>query len=370
MDENKLWQIAFNHLISFNFNQYNLLLKYFGNFKEAFYAHSSDLRLAGLREKTIEQLLLKRKAFNLCEKLEFINKENISVCFYEDPNYPIFLKNIFSPSPLLYYRGNLNIDWKMSLSVVGARNYSYYGERIINNFIPKLVEKSINIISGLALGIDSLAHTRSIESGGQTVAVLGSGIDDESIYPFQNKKLFYDIIANNGLVLSEFCPRTKPVSFNFPQRNRIIAGLSMSTLVVEAGEKSGSLITANQALEEGRNVLVFPGDVYNYNFIGANNLIKNGAYLINNLDDICQFFLLGQNNINQKEKENDFTKKFDNSQNKLELDILKILKKGACHVDRVIELTGANISEISAILMVWEIGGVIKDLGGKNYILA
>lgn len=370
MNENKLWQIAFNHLISFNFNQYNLLLKYFGNFKEAFYAHSSDLRLAGLREKTIEQLLLKRKAFNLCEKLEFINKENISVCFYEDPNYPIFLKNIFSPPPLLYYRGNLNIDWKMSLSVVGARNHSYYGERIINNFIPKLVEKSINIISGLALGIDSLAHTRSIESGGQTVAVLGSGIDDDSIYPFQNKKLFYDIIANNGLVLSEFCPKTKPVSFNFPQRNRIIAGLSMSTLVVEAGEKSGSLITANQALEEGRNVLVFPGDVYNYNFIGANNLIKNGAYLINNLDDICQFFLSGQNNINQKEKENDFIKKFDNSQNKLELDILKILKKGACHVDRVIELTGANISEISAILMVWEIGGVIKDLGGKNYILA
>ncbi|HOZ53401.1 MAG TPA: DNA-processing protein DprA [bacterium] len=292
MDENKLWQIAFNHLISFNFNQYNLLLKYFGNFKEAFYAHSSDLRLAGLKEKTIEQLILKRKTFNLWEGLKFINKENISVCFYEDPDYPIFLKNIFSPPPLLYYRGNLNIDWKMSLSVVGARNHSYYGEKIINSFIPQLVKKSINIVSGLALGIDSLAHVRSIENSGQTVAVLGSGLDNGSIYPYKNKKLFYDIIDNNGLVLSEFCPKTKPLSFNFPQRNRIIAGLSMSTLVIEAGEKSGSLITANQALEEGRNVLVFPGDVCGRSFVGSNNLIKNGAYLVNNTDDIYQFYVV------------------------------------------------------------------------------
>jgi len=290
MDENKIWQIAFNHLISFNFNQYSLLLKYFGNFKEAFYAHSSDLRLAGLRGKTIEQLLLKRKTFNLCEKLGLINKENISVCFYEDSNYPIFLKNIFSPPPLLYYRGNLNIDWKMSLSVVGARNHSYYGEKIINSFIPQLIKKSINIVSGLALGIDSLAHIRSIENSGQTIAVLGSGIDENSVYPYRNKELFYNIIANNGLVLSEFCPKTKPISFNFPQRNRIISGLSMSTLVIEAGEKSGSLITANQALEEGRNVLVFPGDVCGCSFIGSNNLIKNGAYLVSDIDDICQFF--------------------------------------------------------------------------------
>lgn len=372
MNENKIWQIAFNYLIGFSFNQYKLLSKYFSNFKEAYQAKYCDLRLAGLRTKTIDSFILARKNFNLMEELQFIKKENISVCFYDDEDYPIFLKKIYSPPPLFYYRGALNIDWEMSLSVVGSRNCSYYGERVIDNFIPLLVSEGISIISGLALGIDSLAHSRTIKSGGQTIAVLGSGLDRASIYPFQNKRLFEDIINNRGLVLSEFSPRTKPLAFNFPQRNRIIAGLSTSTLVVEAGEKSGSLITARQALEEGRNVLVFPGDIYNYNFIGANNLIKNGAYLINNIEDVLQHFSLYKDKLNlnsKKEIKDDFFKKKNVSYNELELIILRILKKGVCHVDKIIELSKANISDISANLVVLEIKGVVKDVGGKNYLL-
>lgn len=373
MDENKIWQIAFNYLTGLSFSQYKLLSKYFSNFKEAYQAKYCDLRLAGLRTKTIDSFILARKNFNLMEELQFIKKENISVCFYDDEDYPIFLKKIYSPPPLFYYKRTLKIDWEMSLSVVGSRNCSYYGERVIDNFIPLLAGEGLSIISGLALGIDSLAHSRAIKSGGQTIAVLGSGLDRTSIYPFQNKGLLENIINNKGLVLSEFSPKTKPLAFNFPQRNRIIAGLSMSTLVVEAGEKSGSLITARQALEEGRNVLVFPGDIYNYNFIGANNLIKSGAYLVNNINDILQHFSLYKDelNLNSKNKVNDnFFKKKDLAYNELELIILRILKKGVCHIDKIIELSRVNISDISANLAVLELKGAIKDIGGKNYILA
>ena len=290
MNENQLWQIAFNYLGGFDFNRYQLLEKYFFNFKDAFWSKKKDLKLAGLDSFFINNLLEKRKSLALSKVLEIIKREKISLCFWSDKNYPYFLRKIFNPPPLIYYRGSLDLNWSRSLSVVGARKFSSYGEEIINNLVPDLVRKSIHIISGLALGIDCLAHKRTIASSGRTVAVLGSGLDWDSIYPRQNKGLFQKIIAENGLVLSEFCPQTAPYASNFIQRNRIIAGLSFNTLVIEAQLRSGSLVTARYALDEGRNVLACPGSIFDSNSLGTNNLIKAGAYLISSSEDIHEGF--------------------------------------------------------------------------------
>ncbi|HKM40930.1 MAG: DNA-processing protein DprA [Patescibacteria group bacterium] len=291
MNENQLWQIAFNCLGGFDFNSYQLLKKYFFSFKKAFQAKKRDLELAGLRHSFISNFLEKRRGLRLSNVLRIMKREGISVCFYSDDNYPDLLKEIFSPPPLIYYRGSLDIDWSRSLSVVGSRRFSSYGQQVINNFIPILVTEDIYIVSGLAIGIDCLAHKKTIDSGGITIAVLGSGLDWNSVYPRQNKALFQEIIEQGGLVLSEFCPQTAPYASNFIQRNRIIAGLSIGTLVIEAQLRSGSLVTARYALDEGRNVWACPGSIFNANSLGTNELIKSGAYLTNHPKDIYQDFI-------------------------------------------------------------------------------
>jgi DNA processing protein len=282
----RIYYIAFNCLIDFTYQQYKLLLKSFSSLTKAFFSNYSDLIKSGLNLKTVSSFIKKRKDFDIERVLNQIKREEIKVCIFSDYDYPKLLKNIYNPPPLFYYKGNLNIDWDYSLSVVGSRKMTSYGEKVITKFIPILIQNNIAIISGLAIGIDSMAHKISLDNNGKTIAILGSGLNYYNIYPACNRDLVDKIIKNNGLVISEFPLNTPAFPYNFPQRNRIIAGLSKATLIIEANQKSGSLITAKYALEEGREVLSIPADIFNEVYNGNNELIKEGAAVVNKIDDI------------------------------------------------------------------------------------
>ncbi len=289
-NQEKNYILAFNYLFNLTLLNYNSLLSYFGSLEKAFYASGEELIKSGLRPKIAFDFVKRRKFFNLEKVLRDDLIEGIKYCFLGDGDYPCFLSKIYSPPLVLYYQGNLDVNWNISLSVVGSRLFSAYGAKIISEFIPSLVSEGINIVSGLAIGIDSLAHFEALRSSGRAIAVLGSSLRSRELYPAINSSLARDIILNNGLLLSEF-PIGRPLSpQNFPQRNRIIAGLSPATLIVEAALKSGSLITARYALDEGRDVLAVAGNIFDKNSLGANNLIKNGAHLVSSIEDITSLY--------------------------------------------------------------------------------
>jgi len=204
-----------------------------------------------------------------------------------DPEYPRILKEIYDPPQGIYIRGNIEILNKSGLAVVGTRKATAYGikatEEIIKNLPPGLV-----IVSGLALGIDTVAHRAALKKNIPTIAVLGSSVDDQSIYPRENAKLAYEIIAKGGAIISEYEPPSPPQKQNFPARNRIISGLSKAVIVIEAPEKSGALITAKCALEQNREVYALPGNVFSENSQGTNNLIKQGAHPITSFKEVIE----------------------------------------------------------------------------------
>ena len=210
----------------------------------------------------------------------------IEEIFIENKEYPEQLRNIYDPPLKLYVLGNKQILNQKGIAIVGTRKATEYGKKVAFQFAKELCKKGINIISGLALGIDTYAHMGALqpECTGKTIAVLGSGLDE--IYPKENIDLAKQIIKSGGCIISEYSIGTKPEKLNFPQRNRIISGLSEGVLVVEAGEKSGSLITADFALEQGREVFAVPGNISSNVSIGTNNLIKQGAKLVTCCEEI------------------------------------------------------------------------------------
>ncbi len=363
-NEDKMFFVAFNYLINFTLERYKRLIKKFSTLEKAFYANSRDLLEAGLKREVVFDFIVARKSFNFEQTFKKIETENINICLWGDVDYPELLANIYSPPPIFYYRGSLDINWNSSLSVVGSRKFTPYGERIVREFVSVLPQVGISIISGLAIGIDSLSHQESLENNGKTIAVLGSGLDYCSIYPRSNRVLAQEIIEKSGLVLSEFPLGTEPISFNFPKRNRIIAGLSRATLVVEASKKSGSLITAKYALDEGREVFTFPGSIYDDNFSGNNNLIKSGAGVILFPEEILDFFNILPLPGNRP------SKVVYKGENELEEKVLGILGENTSHIDELLQILPFNIKEISSVLAVLEIKGVIVDIGGKNYKIA
>lgn len=366
LDEKK-YALAFNCLTNFTYQLYQRVLSKFGSLQQAFYGSSLELSDIIKNNDSLELFIQGRKNFSCDEFLLQLEKEKIEACFIEEDDYPSYLRNIYNPPPIFYYRGDLNIDWENSLSVVGSRSYSFYGEKIINEFIPILSQIGLTIVSGLALGIDSLAHQKTLDFFGKTVAVLGSGLDKLSIYPYSNRFLLEDIVEKGGLVISEFPPGTKPLSYHFPQRNRIIAGLTPVTLVVEAGFKSGSLITAMSALEEGREVLSVPGDIFKENLEGNNKLLQKGAYLVLSVVDILPYFGLdGESGDNVAKQA---LKSQYEPQNEIERLIIKELRQGSLHIDDLLAKIGDNISQINSALVLLELNAVIRDLGAKNYEL-
>lgn len=290
LNTEKIAALSFNVFFKIGSRKIFSLLSSFNNLSSIYNADFLDLKRAGLEESLIYDFLKWRSSFKIAPVLESLKEEGIDFCYFYENTYPQILKEIYNPPLVLYFKGCLNFNDSLSLSVVGSRNNSPYGEKVVNKIIKASCEYNLIIISGLAIGIDSIAHTKTLEHKGKTIAVLGSGLDKRSIYPRCNACLMEKIIKNKGAVISEFPLGTSPLRQNFPQRNRIIAGLSRATLIIEAKKKSGSLITAYQALNEGREVMAVPGSIFSDLSEGTNDLIARGAKIINKESDVLSFY--------------------------------------------------------------------------------
>jgi DNA processing protein len=303
-------------------------------------------------------------------ELEFLSKNDINIITYQDELYPVKLMNIYDRPPFLYVRGNLNKN-DTNIAIVGSRLASTYGKYTTERISRELALKGLTIVSGMARGIDSVAHRGALTAHGRTIAVLGSGLD--VIYPPENKKLYADIIQN-GAVISEFPLGTPPRSANFPTRNRIISGMSYGVVIVEAGEKSGSLITARLALEQGREVFAVPGSIDAAGSRGTNKLIKQGAKLIENTDDILEEILpqfertivLKPHSIANSEA---IAAKSSEIFSAVDQKIIDFISGSRVHIDDLISSTGLSSADILSALTTLELKGMVRQYPGKFFSL-
>lgn len=366
MEHLKYW-IALNHFPKFGPIRFKKLIKYFSSkdsgLANAFKASFNELIKAGIENNIAEEFIATRAEINPDKIIARLEEENIKVITINNENYPKLLAEIYNPPPLLYYKGEIDLKDEFILAVVGTRKYTNYGKQVTEHIVKDLAANNLTIVSGLALGIDALAHLATLEVNGKTIAVLGSGLDKQSLYPSQNRYLADRIIRSNGVIISEFPPGTPPLRHNFPQRNRIISGLSLGTLVTEAGEKSGALITANFALEQNREVFTVPGNIYSPASQGPNKLIKLGAKPVTSAEDIIETLNLTQatSYINNKKiiPESDEEKK-----------IISYLSYEPLHVDELARQTGLDTATTNSTLTIMEMKGMIRNLGGMQYVLA
>lgn len=286
---NKYWV----WLSSINNLSLDIIYKLLERYKEPekiWYLDKKDLERLDINKENINKILDIYYKQNIDNVMFYIKKNNIKVISINDKEYPESLKRIYDPPIVLYANGNLNLLNNKSIAIVGCRLCSVYGKIITKKLAYNLSEKNITIISGMARGIDTYAHIGALEAKGRTIAVLGSGID--VIYPKENERLYYEIIRNNGLILSEYIVGTKPIPMNFPRRNRIISALANGVLVTEAKIRSGSFITVDFALEQGKEIFSVPGNINSANSEGTNSLIKQGAKLVTCVDDILDELIL------------------------------------------------------------------------------
>lgn len=331
------------------------LLKLFKNYEDIFqferYYFEKNLKL---EDEVIEKIFLS-KNLDIEKEKEKLNNLGIGILFINDENYPENLKNISSPPLFLYYKGDLKLLSKNKVAIVGTRKATSYGKISCEKLTKDLVKNKVVTVSGLALGIDTVCHKSTLEGDGETIAVVGSGLD--VIYPRENERLWKQI-GEKGLLISEYPLGTEPLKFNFPRRNRIIVGISNGIIVVESQKTGGSLITAELALDEGREVYAIPGDIFSFSSEGCNNLIKNSqAKLITSADDIMED--MGWTKEGNEEKDNlelsDYERK-----------IYNVLTREKS-LDEIIMETSLKVGEALAILMELEYKKIIVSIAGGKY---
>lgn len=360
--ENTKYLIALSHFLKFGPVKIKRLRKYFPDFKTVFSTSVNELMKAGIDEKLALEFISKRHLVPIDKIIEQLHRENIGVIYIGHKQYPKLLAEIYDPPEILYYRGNLDNLSNFNIAVVGSRKYTNYGAQITETIVKDLVRNGLTIVSGLALGIDSLAHATTIRENGHTVAVLGTGINNHAIYPAANKNLADKIIDGGGLVFSEFPLNAPPLKHHFPQRNRIVSGLSLGTLVIEAAEKSGALITSKCALEQNREVFAVPGNIYSHVSIGPNNLIKQGAKAVTCVEDIIE--TLDIENIPAKIASQKIIPETPE-----EKSILAHLSHEPLHINDIIKKTALSTASASSTLTIMEIKGLARNIGGMKYVL-
>ncbi len=291
-------------------------------------------------------------------------KSGLKIVIRDDADYPLWLKNIPDPPIVLYVKGGIKQEDQSGIGIVGSRRASFYGQNCAERFAAELAVRGITVVSGMARGIDTYAHRGALKQGGRTIAVIGSGFNN--IYPQENKRLEQEI-SLNGAVVSEFPMDMRPLPQNFPRRNRVISGLSMGILVVEAARNSGALITADFALEQGREVFALPGKVDSNTSFGTNGLIKQGAKLVSSVDDILEEFVLP---AAERKKDNPAAPVVTNftAQNEEEKAVYAIVSTQPLQLDELVEKTNMDIPKISDILLKLQLKRLIKQLPGKQYI--
>ena len=300
-------------------------------------------------------------------------QNNIQAITIQDKHYPSLLKHIYGAPCILYVRGQVEVLRTEMIAVVGSRRASVYGKKVAEKLAYEMAERDITIVSGMARGIDTHVHKGALKAGKKTIAVLGCGVD--IVYPKENDQLMGYIIKS-GAVISEFPPGTSPTPNNFPARNRIISGLSAGTVVVEAGERSGSLITADFALEQGREVFAVPGNIDSPGSEGTNNLIKQGAKLITCTQDILEelpFLKPAHKNKQHKSVRHDINygrnNQSDYRMSQEEKQVMPHITSAPIHIDTLCRLTALPVHKLNAILTLLEIQGAITQLPGKRFVL-
>jgi DNA processing protein len=358
--QEKIYLNAFNRLPHIGPTRLNQIMKHFSDMKMAWESPIKEFEKIFQDEKLANNLAEEKKKINPEKEFEKMQKESIEIITIKDNDYPKLLKEIYTPPPILYIKGTINKD-DIAIGVVGTRKMTLYGKEVTICITADLAKNGITVVSGLARGIDSVAHKTAIENGTRTIAILGSSLDDNSIYPPENKDLAKRIIEN-GAIISEYPVGMPALPQNFPQRNRIISGISLGILVVEAKEKSGALITAREALDQNREVFAIPGPITSPLSIGPNNLIKSGAKAVTSASDILE-----ELNLEQKSRHTENKKIIPDTPE--EAKLLEILSKQPIHIDKIVENSSMNASQVSSTLIMMEMKGVVRNLGSMNYVI-
>ena len=359
MSEDKPYLVGFNLVKGIGAVRLKALQNYFGGVQNAWNASVDALRATGLNPRIIESLLKVRSDVSLEKLIERIESQGIKIVTWEDDDYPRHLKEIDQPPPVLYVRGALSPQDEWAVAIVGTRRITTYGRQVAAQVADALARNGVTVISGLARGVDAVAHQASLEAGGRTLAVLGCGVD--RIYPPENRRLAEQIVAH-GALISDYPPGTPPEGANFPPRNRIISGLSQAVVVIEAGITSGALITANFAAEQGRDVFAVPGNINSPQSKGTNVLIQQGAQPLLTSDDLLSALNLGQ------------VKHFQVARVALPADALEArlygcLSQAPLHVDDICAATDLPIDRVSAALAMMELKGMVRQVAGMTYAL-
>jgi len=355
--DNRYW-VAFNLVKGIGAVRLQALRDHFGDLAVAWQAPLEALRAAGLSLKLAERVAQIRVQVDLEKYLARIGSQGIQILTWEDELYPARLKEIDQPPPVLYVRGSLTAEDAWAVAVVGTRRVSAYGRQVAEELAANLAGNGVTVISGLARGVDGSAHQAALKAGGRTIAVLGCGVD--RIYPPEHTQLADKIIAN-GALLSDYPPGTPPDASNFPPRNRIISGLSMATVVVEAGETSGALITAQFAVDQGREVFAVPGNILAAQSKGTNRLIAQGAHPMLSAHDLLDVL-----NLRRVTEQREIRKIMPG--NEIEAKLLSVLTHDPLHMDDIRNQTGLPIERVSATLVMMELKGLVRQVGGMNYV--
>ena len=370
MTETLQYWVGFSRVPGIGPVRLRALLDHFGDISQAWGASAATLRALGFDRRTIEAFMTWRSKLDLSDELSRLLELGVTVLTWDSPDYPSLLKVIPNSPPVLYVRGELlpQDDW--ALGVVGTRRATSRrpawrsprgtGSADTGDTLIGLAAGGVTIISGLAYGIDTYAHQTALDAGGRTIAVLGSGVD--IIYPAQNRKLA-DKISSQGAIVSEYPLGTRPEGSNFPPRNRIISGLSLGVLVVEGTTRSGAMITADFAAEQGREVFAVPGNILNRLSSGPNQLIQNGAKLVTSIGDVLE-----ELNLTMVAEHTEAREILPD--NETEAVLLQHLSADPVHVDDLGRAAGLSASEVASSLTLMELKGKVRQVGGMNYVIA
>ena len=355
----KYW-IGFSFIPSIGGVRLNRLEAHFGNLEDAWKAGPDEFIRAGLDKNVVRAIVSWRPRVDLEAEMEKLERYGVQALTWHDALYPSRLKEIHDHPPVLYIRGSLLPEDEWCLAVVGTRRASAYGRQVTEEIVADLAGSRITVASGLAKGIDSIAHRSALDAGGRSIAVFAHGLD--IVYPSENTSLAQRIVQH-GALISEFPLGTRPKPEYFPRRNRIISGISLGVLIVEAGTTSGALITASLALEQNREVLAVPGSILSPASRGTNRLIQEGAKLVRDYRDILEELNLGA--VAQQIEMKEVLPESDT-----ESLLLKQLSAEPTHVDEVCRASGLPVSTVSSTLAMMELKGLVRTIGSMKYVLA
>ena len=355
----KYW-VAFNNIPGIGRVRLTQLENHFGDLAGAWEAPAGELKRAGLDSTALRAVSQWRNKISPDAEMEKLENNSVHVLTCRDSSYPARLKEIYDYPPVIYYRGSLLPADEWCVAVVGTRRATVYGKQVTEELVTDLVRNKITVVSGLARGIDTIAHRNALDAGGRSLAVFACGLD--IVYPAENRQLSGDI-AENGALISEYPLGTRPRAEYFPRRNRILSGLSMGVLVTEAGDNSGAMITARMALEQNREVFAVPGSILSIASRGTNGLIQEGAKLVSECTDILE-----ELNLKTVARQMEMQELLPASDT--ETALLKELGAEPVHIDEVCQRSGLPVATVSGTLAMMELKGLVKQVGIMNYVRA